>query len=242
MVQYHSHRWKVKKVQNFHKMGYDFWLVHISKSSEYQEAENRHHKTELHRQTNARWQTEDFLIGNVWPQNYFFSSAANSGQNKGIAASSKENIEVPPILPGENSSTHFRSVRVLQSNPGKNHHRAKLKWQSPSQLIMGNFAICKTFEMYKSLTYSMTFIPSMNYLLCGGNFCPPPEGKKEGGYQNSYSWHKHFITQSTVLLDSEARFTERPGDWGMAGVIWRTFKSSVCMTHKRGHIGEGLLP
>lgn len=40
-----------EKIQKFHKKGYNFWLIHILKSSEYQEAENRHHKTELHRHT-----------------------------------------------------------------------------------------------------------------------------------------------------------------------------------------------
>lgn len=103
---------------------------------------------------------------------------------------------------------------------------------------MGNFAICKIFEKYKSLKYSMTFIPSMNDLLHGGNFCPSPEGKKEGGYQNSYSWHKQFIMQSIAPLDSGARFTERPGDWGMSRIIQRTFKSSLCVTHKRHHNGR----
>lgn len=60
------------------------------------------------------------IFGFFWPQKHFFSSAANSGQNKGVTAAPKENIEVPPTLPGESSGTHFsnfRPVTVLQGNP-----------------------------------------------------------------------------------------------------------------------------
>lgn len=39
--------------------------------------------------------------------------------------------------------------------------------------------------------------------------------------------------QSFALLGSGVRFTEGPGDWGMPRMIWRTFKSSLSMTHKR---------
>lgn len=117
--------------------------------------------------------------------------------------------------------------RVILSIPLQN----KLKWQTPPPIIMGNFAICKMFETYKCHGIH----PQHEWCFSWWQFLSFSWGQKGRRVSTQLLLTQHFIMDSITLLDSRVRFTEEPGDRGMPRIIWRTSKSSLCMTHERHH-------